>query len=179
VRVLAHADGLDALAAAWMASGRSRTGAWLAVWLADAGLALLIGVVAAAVKFAARQDTAALRAGTQVRAGLHLPCGWGAAYGVLFHAGLTAPLPGTWLLLYGASVVSGGGPRSACALDGACFMAAGAAAFCCRRNWATRFWRRGLGGCTLCSRGDCGEVWRLGKTRRGANAKRSRSSLAQ
>ncbi|MGB7718637.1 MAG: hypothetical protein WBL65_01980, partial [Bryobacteraceae bacterium] len=34
--------GSTALAAAWMASGRSRSGAWLAVWLADAGLALLI-----------------------------------------------------------------------------------------------------------------------------------------
>ena len=42
--------GSTALAAAWLASGRSRTGAWLAVWMADAGLALLVGVIAAAVK---------------------------------------------------------------------------------------------------------------------------------
>src|ERR1022692_660086 len=42
--------GSPALAAAWIASGQSGTGAWLAVWLADAGVALLVGVIAAAVK---------------------------------------------------------------------------------------------------------------------------------
>ena len=123
--------GSPALADAWMASGRSRTGAWLAVWMADAGLAQLIGVVAAAVKSRRVKMPLLSGPGRKFVAGFAPAMVAGALItAVLFHAGLTAPLPGTWLLLYGASVVSGGGASGRVVpLMGACFMVAGAAAF--------------------------------------------------
>ena len=138
--------GSTALAAAWMASGRSGTGAWLAVWMADAGLALLVGVVAAAVK--SRRVKMLSGPGRKFVAGFAPPLVAGAVLtAVLYRAGLTAPLPGTWLLLYGASVVSGGGASvRVVPLMGACFMAAGAAAFLAPAEWGNVILAAGFGG---------------------------------
>jgi hypothetical protein len=48
---------------------------------------------------------------------------------VFFRAGISGFLPGTWLLLYGVAIVSGGGASvRVVPLMGSCFMAAGAAA---------------------------------------------------
>src|SRR5580698_9704295 len=101
--------GSTALAAAWIAGPRTADIRWLTVWLAEAIVALLIGVVGAAVK--------------SRRAGMPLLSGPGRKFiagfapsmiagvvlsGVLFRAGLGELLPGVWLLLYGAAVLSGG-----------------------------------------------------------------------
>jgi len=140
--------GSTALAAAWMASGRSRTGAWLAVWLADAGLALLIGVVAAAVKSRRVKMPLLSGPGRKFVAGFAPPMVAGALItAVLFRAGLAAPLPGIWLLLYGASVVSGGWASvRVVPLMGACFMAAGAAALLSPAEWGNVVLAAGFGG---------------------------------
>ena len=140
--------GSTALAAAWMASGRARTGAWLAVWLADAALALLIGVAAAAVKSRRVKMPLLSGPGRKFVAGFAPAMVAGALLtAVLFRAGLTAPLPGTWLLLYGASVVSGGGASvRVVPLMGACFMVAGAAAFLSPAEWGNAILAAGFGG---------------------------------
>ena len=140
--------GSTALAAAWMASGRSRTGAWLAVWMADAGLALLIGVVAAAVKSRRVKMPLLSGPGRKFVAGFAPAMVAGALITVvLFRAGFTAPLPGIWLLLYGASVVSGGWASvRVVPLMGACFMVAGAAAFLAPAEWGNVFLAAGFGG---------------------------------
>jgi hypothetical protein len=140
--------GSTALAAAWIASGRSGAGAWLAVWLADAGLALLIGVVAAAVKSRRVKMPLLSGPGRKFVSGFAPPLVAGALLtAVLFRAGLAAPLPGTWLLLYGAGVVSGGGASVRLVpLMGACFMAAGAAAFLSPAEWGNVILAAGFGG---------------------------------
>jgi len=140
--------GSTALAAAWMASAQARTGAWLVVWLADAFLALLVGVVAAAVKSRRVKMPLLSGPGRKFVAGFAPAMLAGALLtAVLFQAGLTAPLPGTWLLLYGASVVSGGGVSvRVVPLMGACFMAAGAAAFLLPAEWGNAILAAGFGG---------------------------------
>ena len=140
--------GSTALAAAWIASGRARTGAWLAVWLADAVLALLVGVVAAAVKSRRVKMPLLSGPGRKFVAGFAPAMVAGALITVvLFRAGFTAPLPGIWLLLYGASVVSGGWASvRVVPLMGACFMVAGAAALLAPAEWGNVILAAGFGG---------------------------------
>lgn len=123
--------GCTALAAAWVA-GRETSGArWLSVWIGAAGLALLIGILASALK-SRRAKMPPLLSGPARKfvAGFAPAMLAGALLtAVLYRAGVPAFLPGVWLLLYGAGVVSGGGASvRVVPLMGACFMAAGAAA---------------------------------------------------
>jgi hypothetical protein len=122
--------GSTALAAAWIAGPRTANLRWLMVWLAEAIVALLIGVVSAAMK--------------SRRAGMPLLSGPGRKFvagfapsliagvvlsAVLFRAGIGEFLPGVWLLLYGTAVLSGGWASvRVVPMMGACFMAAGAVA---------------------------------------------------
>jgi hypothetical protein len=119
--------GSTALAAAWVAGPRTADIRWLMVWLAEAMVALLIGVVSAAMK--------------SRRAGMPLLSGPGRKFvagfapslitgvvlsAVLFRAGSGEFLPGVWLLLYGTAVLSGGWASvRVVPMMGACFMAAG------------------------------------------------------
>ena len=116
--------------AAWVASAGDTLGGprWLAAWMAAAVVAVAVGVAAAAWK--------------SRRAGLPLLSGPGRKFvagfapamlagalltAVLFRAGEARLLPGVWMLLYGAGVVSGGSASvRVVPLMGACFMAAGA-----------------------------------------------------
>jgi len=122
--------GSTALAAAWIAGPRTGASRWLAVWLLECVVALSIGIAATALK--SRQVRIPLLSGPgrKFAAGFAPAMAAGAVLTwVLFHAGLTVCLPGTWLLLYGAGVVSGGAASvRVVPLMGACFMAAGAVA---------------------------------------------------
>jgi hypothetical protein len=66
---------------------------------------------------------------------------------VLFRTGAMGSLPGVWLLLYGASVVSGGAASVRIVpLMGACFMAAGAVALLAPPSWGNLLLAAGFGG---------------------------------
>ena len=121
--------GSTALAAAWIAGPGTSSSYWLAVWLAEAALALLIGIVGAAVK--SRRAGLALLSGPGVKfiAGFAPAMLAGAVLSAaLFRAGMGDMLPGMWLMLYGAGVVAGGWASVRIVpMMGACFMAAGAA----------------------------------------------------
>jgi hypothetical protein len=122
--------GSTALAAAWMASRQADRAGWLAVWMLEALFAVAIGIAGAAWK--ARRARLPLLSGP----GRKFVAGFAPAMfagglltAVLFRAHLPQFLPGMWMLLYGAAVVSGGGASvRVVPLMGACFMTLGAAA---------------------------------------------------
>ncbi len=122
--------GSVALAAGWTASRQPTAVRWLAAWMAAAVVAALIGVTGAALK--SRRARLPLVSGPGIKfvAGFAPSMVAGALLtAVLFRAGMIRDLPGLWLLLYGAAVVSGGWSSvRAVPLMGACFMAAGALA---------------------------------------------------
>ena len=101
--------GVTALATA-IASGPPGTGPrWLTLWLADASFAAAIGAVATVRK--ARRLGLSLFGGAGRRFALAFapPIAAAVVLTVVFaREGLVGRLPGSWLLLYGAAVASGG-----------------------------------------------------------------------
>ncbi len=120
--------GSTALAAAWLAGPRTENVRWLAVWIIEAVAALVIGIIGAALKSRRAKLPLFSGPGRKFIAGFAPAMAAGSVLSiVLFRAGLGAFLPGTWLLLYGTGVVSGGWASVRIVpLMGACFMAAGA-----------------------------------------------------
>lgn len=124
------AMGATALAAAAFAALQPTSGRWLAVWLAEAVLAVALG--GAAITLKARRQGASLVAPPARK----FATGFAPAIAVgalltfaLVRAGAVDLLPGTWLSLYGCAVVAGGAfSVPAVPLAGACFLALGTAA---------------------------------------------------
>jgi hypothetical protein len=122
--------GSTALVAAWIAGPRTEALRWLLVWLAEAVVALLIGIGAAALKSKRVRIPLLSGPGRKFVAGFAPAMVTGGVLTlVLFRQGVPGVLPGIWLLLYGTGVVSGGAAsvRVVPAM-GAFFMLAGALA---------------------------------------------------
>lgn len=142
------AMGVTALMAAVLAGNQAVDREWLSVWLGASALALAIGGWAMAVK--------ARRAGTSVfsYSGRRFvlsyvpPLAVGALLTlVLVRADLYAALPGTWLLLYGTGVVTGGAYSVRIVpIMGLCFMALGAVALLAPPGWGEWLMVVGFGG---------------------------------
>lgn len=105
------AMGVTALGAAWitLASRHLTQRSWLAAWLAEAAVAMAVGLIATSRK--------AQRAGVPLTSGparkfmycfLPAAVAGGVLTAVLFRLDLVDLLPGAWLLLYGAAVTSAG-----------------------------------------------------------------------
>jgi hypothetical protein len=140
--------GSTALGAAGVSVGAKTPEEWLGVWLAEACLALVIGVLATARK--ARRTQTELFSGPARRFLLTLtpPLGAGALLTLaLERAGLFGLLPGIWLLLYGTAVVTGGAMSVRPVLVmGSLFMLLGAAALSSPAAWGTAYLAAGFGG---------------------------------
>lgn len=142
------AMGATALAATAMAHGRGTREEWLATWLAASVLALAIGGWSMLVK--------ARRAGTSVfsYSGRRFVLSYvpplavgGLLTLVLVRAGLYSAMPGTWLLLYGTGVVTGGAfSVRVVPIMGLCFMALGAIALLAPPTWGDWLMAAGFGG---------------------------------
>ena len=145
------AMGVSALLATLIASGQSTTKAWLTTWLIEGAFAIALGALAMMRKashakvplFSGPARKFLLSFAPPLIAGALLT--W-----VLYSASLTGAIPGTWLLLYGTGVVSGGSfSVRVVPVMGLCFMLIGAVALFCPLTWGTAFLGAGFGGLHL------------------------------
>lgn len=142
------AMGCTALAASWIAAQQASHAEWLAVWLAEAVLALGIGGVAMVRKADASRTPLFTRAGKLFVRSFFPPILAGAILTAVFYkAGLGDLLPGLWLLLYGAAVtVAGATSVRVVPLLGMSFMALGTVAFLVPSTWGDALMAAGFGG---------------------------------
>jgi len=142
------AMGITAVAAAWLAHRQATPRAWLAVWLAEAFVAVAIAAPAAATK--AHRANSALFSGPGRKFVLSFapPIIVGGLLTVaLFLSGSIAALPGLWLLLYGTAIVTGGAfSVRIVPLMGLCIMLFGAVALFATANWGDALMAAGFGG---------------------------------
>ena len=141
------AMGITALAAALLASRQNTSRGWVAVWLAEAFVAVAIAAPAAATK--ARRANSSLFSGPGRKFVLSFapPIVVGAFLTVaLFQAGAFVFLPGVWMLLYGTAIVTGGAfSVRAVPIMGLCLMGLGAAALFVPAHLGNLFMAAGFG----------------------------------
>jgi hypothetical protein len=134
------AVGATALPAAWLASRHSFDLRWLEIWITEAVLAVSVAMVAIQSKAARSGLPWTSGPGRKVALSFAPPVAAAALLTIpLFRAHLGRTLPGTWLLLYGVGVITGGAfSVSIVPLMGVCFMMVGAAALFLPSlgNWA-------------------------------------------
>jgi len=142
------AMGVTALIASWIASRQASGAEWLAVWLAEAVLALGIGGATMIRKAEASRTPLFTRAGKLFARSFVPPLLAGAVLTPFFYrAGLTAQLPGLWMLLYGAAVTAAGAfSVRIVPLLGMSFMVLGVVAFLAPPAWGNVLMAAGFGG---------------------------------
>src|SRR5581483_2274081 len=140
--------GLTALAAAPLAALQASRHAWLAIWIGEAALALAIAAVCIGRR--ARRAQVSVVRGPARRCLIKFAPPFIASIVLtllLDQHGLFAAIPGVWLLLYGAGVVTGGAfSIKLLPLMGACFMALGALALVAPATWGDALMAAGFGG---------------------------------
>jgi hypothetical protein len=139
--------GTTALAAALLAARQSTPRAWIAIWLAEAFVAVAIAAPAAATK--ARRANSSLFSGPGRKFVLSFapPIVVGGLLTLaLFLSGAVSALPGVWLLLYGTAIVTGGAfSVRAVPIMGLCLMGLGAGALFAPATWGNVFMAAGFG----------------------------------
>jgi hypothetical protein len=140
--------GITAIAAALIAARQHAPGSWLATWFAEAGIAAGISVASMAIKSHAAQMQ--LISGPIRKLVLSFSPAMivGAVLTFVFvQRGLQILLPGTWMSLYGAGVLTAGSysVRSVPVM-GAAFMVVGAVALLAPATWSTSLLILGFGG---------------------------------
>lgn len=140
--------GVTALAATALAHERSTPREWLAVWLIASALALTIGGWSMAMKARKAGTSVFSYSGRRFVLSYVPPLAVGGLLTlVLVRAGLYSALPGTWLLLYGTGVVTGGAfSVRVVPIMGLCFMLLGATALFAPSNWGDWLMAVGFGG---------------------------------
>jgi hypothetical protein len=139
--------GVSALGATWLARAQPSFNRWMAVWFAEAVFGLVISAWAVHRKSA--------------RAGIPFWSGPGRRFAlnfappmlvggiltvVLYRAGLTAAIPGVWLLLYGTGIVAGGAfSVPVVPAQGILLMLTGTAALFAPVEWRDYFMAFGFG----------------------------------
>jgi len=139
--------GMTALGAAVLAARQTTPYGWVAIWLAEAFVAVAIAAPAAATK--ARRANSSLFTGPGRKFVLSFapPIVVGAFLTLaLFQLGAVSVLPGVWLLLYGTAIVTGGAfSVRAVPIMGLCLMALGGASLFAPASWGNLFMAAGFG----------------------------------
>lgn len=140
--------GVTAIAAAGLAARQVSSFAWLRVWLAEGLLAAAIGLLACTWKANRRGLPLFSGPARKVALGLAPPLVAGAFLTfLLFRAGLQSALPATWLLLYGAGIMTGGAfSVQIVPVMGLCLMLLGGLAVLGPAAWGNWFLAAGFGG---------------------------------
>jgi hypothetical protein len=140
--------GMTAVGAASLASHQFSAAAWLRVWLAEGLFAIAIGLLSCTWKANRRGLPLFSGPARKVALSLSPPLVAGAFLTfVLFRAGLDSALPPTWLLLYGAGIITGGAFSVAIVpMMGICFMLLGGLALLAPPTWGNLFLAAGFGG---------------------------------
>lgn len=141
------AIGVTAVFAAYVASRQDTPEAWLGVWLTEAALAMGIALWTAARKAKAANEPLFSTPGRRFALSLTPPMVAGALFTLaLDRSGIHSLLPGAWLLLYGAGIVTGGAfSVRVVPIMGVCFMTTGAVALLCPARWGDGFMALGFG----------------------------------
>ena len=141
------AIGLTALIASFVAAHQATVKMWLAVWVVEGTISLLIAGWSMDRKARAVQMPLVSGPGRKAVFSLSPPIVAGGLLTiVLFRAGLTSAIPGCWLLLYGTGVITGGMfSVPIVPIMGLCFMALGAAALFAPPELANWFMAVGFG----------------------------------
>jgi hypothetical protein len=142
------AMGIAALVATFVAYHSSSIAEWLAVWFSASALALAIGGWAMVLKARRAGTTVFSYPGRRFVLSYVPPLAVGALLTlVLVRAGLYSALPGTWLVLYGTGVVTGGAfSVRVVPIMGLCFMVMGAVALLAPPAWSEALLAAGFGG---------------------------------
>jgi hypothetical protein len=142
------AIGATALVASVLAAQQSTFNSWLAIWLAEGLISVLIAGWSMDRKARAIQMPLVSGPGRKAVFSLFPPIiAGGLLTVVLVRAGLTSAIPGVWLLLYGTGVITGGmfSVRAVPAM-GLCFMVLGALALFSPPGFANWLMAAGFGG---------------------------------
>lgn len=121
---------MTALGAAWLAARQVSEAGWFGVWIAEMALAVAIGGLAIWRKTHHGDRSLFSAPGRRFFLSFAPPVAAGAVLSaVLYRQHMAGTLPGLWLLLYGAGVMTAGAfSVRVVPLMGLCFMALGAAA---------------------------------------------------
>ena len=130
--------GVTALGAAIVAAQQTTAPRWLLTWIIEAVLAFAVAACAVAWKARAAGIPLVTGPGRKFALSFAPPILVGALLTVvLYQAGLMSAIPGTWLLLYGAAVVTAGAfSIRVVPLMGLCFMVLGAVALFTPESWS-------------------------------------------
>lgn len=139
--------GLTATAAAWTAARQPSFDRWMTVWFLEAALA--VGLAAWSTHRKAQRAGVPLLSGPGRRFALNFAPAMvvgGILTLVLYRAGMTAVIPGTWLLLYGTGIVAAGAfSVPIVPAQGLCLMVAGTMALFSPPAWRDYLMAAGFG----------------------------------
>ncbi len=143
--------GVTAIGASVLAARAGTVREWLAIWLAEAALAGGIGIGAMVLKVRRAEGYFLTRPARRFLLSYLPPFGAAMVLTlVLVRAGLVSALPGTWLLLYGTALLTGGAfSVRIVPVMGACFVVAGLAAFATSPAFGDWWMAIGFGGLHL------------------------------